>query len=417
MLIHSGYLHTRLNQDIFKKKWCFKCKASEGETKRTKGGIRWTGQLDVSSVMKIVAFRDSLRIIWERWKWPLNNVIMSYCQCDRIHMASIRLLTWKRLMKTWDVDALKKVTEFREAPSRHICILLKIEAAVVFPGIGKDGQTDNQPSIQHRWRCSGPPGRYHQQVLVLHSAWKRLEISASGPGTGPLMIQWSPAECQWLLWDWKQSLLWSSPPSLAPSSSSHWRCLVHELHRSHQISSCDAPLKERWTFKPAGFWNLWEQLPWEYYHLINDYFLSLCEGNGFTSSRCMCMKDRSPEHPLNGTTINVFWFNYFFQIHIFINVFHAMVHKHSQTFLFNMNIWFCRDFFNTTTHPWEVRHKRMFVHLQKPADSIIILMMHNLEANFIITASSDRPSVLSKSFENTNNLEFWNWDKLWAILR
>lgn len=41
---------------------------------------------------------------------------MSYCECEGIHMASIRLLTWKTPSKTRDVDALKKVTELREEP-------------------------------------------------------------------------------------------------------------------------------------------------------------------------------------------------------------------------------------------------------------------------------------------------------------
>lgn len=106
-------------------------------------------------------------------------------------MASIRLLTWKRPSKTRDVDALKKVKEFREEPSLHLCIFSKIEALGVFPGIGKDGQTDNQPNMEHRWRSQD-----HQDGTGAAFSLDRLQISASGPDTGPLRIQWSPAEGQ-----------------------------------------------------------------------------------------------------------------------------------------------------------------------------------------------------------------------------
>lgn len=92
---------------------------------------------------------------------------------------------------TRGVDALKKVTEFREEPSLHLCILSKIEALGVFPGIGKDGQTENQPNMEHRWRSQD-----HQDSSGAAFGLNRLQISASGPDTGPLRIQWSPAEGQ-----------------------------------------------------------------------------------------------------------------------------------------------------------------------------------------------------------------------------
>lgn len=75
-----------------------------------------------------------------------------------------------------NIDALEKVTECREEPSLNICILLKKHPLHC------------QLDIEHRCRCSGPPGRYHeslevsQQVLpaAVRLCWFHWFLSESG---------------------------------------------------------------------------------------------------------------------------------------------------------------------------------------------------------------------------------------------
>lgn len=98
-------------------------------------------------------------------------------------------------------------------------------------------------------------------------------------------------------------------------------------------------------------------------------------------------------HLLNATdvtTINVFWCNesrFFFHFYIFNNdVFPDMLRYLllSIIFLFNMNMWFCTDFLQGGR-----------IGEKHGSNYIIVLFVHNIEANFIISAL---PDCFTKSF-------------------